>query len=191
MMEPNQNPEAVKLEAECHVADDALRVHYLLHNRGSAPLIAYDAATGAGQWPDLTKQLSVSYRSSAEVELKRIRPAPPQGMKLTYVTVPMVTQTMPGEIREVRFSLALPVAESNDYFPPDSSIARYETQTVHRVTLSVGFFWKLEGTELRPLMKDGSVFHASGRFGQQLFVAASCIAPVTVRVRTDTVFQRQ
>ncbi len=184
----------VILTARFSLTPKELRVAYQLENKGGSVLAVYD---GAGtpppgdteSWPDLTENVYVSFQDPGTVHLKRIRPPLPEDMDVMFVNVPAASRLEPGAVRKTRFSLKLPLAEYNEYFP-DYPEAQWEERTASRIQLWIGYFRATSETEFHPLPDNPHIFTLGGQFGEQEFVTASQELEVKVRVRTDPVFQR-
>ncbi|MGB7591558.1 MAG: hypothetical protein WCD04_10195 [Terriglobia bacterium] len=144
--------ETLNMELTARVADRFLQVSYALANRSHQAIVAYDGAAGVGggEYPDLTGQCYVSYAGSGLARILRIRPPAHPTMDTTHAFLPAVSVVDPGEIRHVKFCLALPVKERSE-FSPEFSGATYQEQTVNECELRIGYFWKVPATILKPL----------------------------------------
>jgi len=181
----------VTLGLECRVEEGILHVHYVLTNNGRLPLLAYDGAPGLppdAPWPDLKGQLYVSVVGDA-VALKRVNPPLPSGVQVNRVFIPPLSQTLPGQRREVRFQCREPVTERSEY-TPDFSGATYRERSVHTVELYLGCFWKTDNMDLVPFAANPNAFRLKQAHGPQSLVSARSMQTVHVKERTDPNFQR-
>jgi hypothetical protein len=181
----------VKLKVNCRVQENELLIQYWLQNHGNRPLLAYDGAPGlplGSQWPNLDDQIYVS-AVNGQVELKRINPPQPPGKLINRAFVPPMSQVGPGEQRDVRFRLKLPLLERSQY-TPDFPGAQYQDRTARTIRLGIGYFVKNDNTQLQPFPENPNAFRVRGPHGNQMFVYDSCNLEVPVRVRTDDQFQR-
>jgi len=144
--------ETLSLELTARVADRFLQVSYALANDSHQTIVAYDGAAGVGggEYPDLTGKCYVSYAGSGRARILRIRPPAHPTMDTTHTFVPAVSVVDPGEIRHVKFRLAVPVKERSE-FSPEFSGATYQEQTVNECELGIGYFWKTQATVLKAL----------------------------------------
>jgi hypothetical protein len=181
----------ILVSLDCHVEAGKLFVRYALTNNGRLPLLTYDGAPGKppdAEWPDLKGQLYVSVLGD-KVSLKRIDAPPPPGVLVNRRFIPPLSQTLPGEQREVRFVLEEPVTERSE-FTPDFAGATYVEQTVHYVELQLGCFWRTQAMELIPFPANPKAFRLKGTHGAQSFLTTQKQCAVRVKQRTDPAFRR-
>jgi hypothetical protein len=181
----------VRLKVTCRVHNQELLVEYWLNNHSNRPLLAYDGAPGippGAEWPDLDGQIYIS-AGDGQVELKRINPPLPPGGLANRVFIPPVSQVRPGEERNVRFRLQLPLVERSQY-TPDFSGAQYQDRLAPAIQLIIGYFWRTESMELTPFPENPKAFRVVGAHGEQKFLSSGCAGEVPVKVRVDHQFQR-
>ncbi len=181
----------VSLELECHLEKESLHVRYAVTNHGRLPLLAYDGAPGKpadAPWPDLKYQVYVSVFGDA-VALKRVNPPQPPGVLMTASYIPPLSQTMPGERRELHFQLTEPLVEISQY-TPDNPGAHYRERQVHQVQLFLGCFWQT--AEMKPVPFSGmpKSFQLHTAHGPTSILSANATQTVNVRERTDSGFFR-
>jgi hypothetical protein len=179
----------VDLSLNCVVQNATLEVEYKLSNKGTAPLIAFDGATGKGSpLPDLSADLYIG-SAGDEVRMFRVVPKTPTNLTVESLPVPNVSETLPGKTRTVKFQVPVPVRERSEW-TPDSPKATYTERTVHIVSLVIGYFWKTSDTVLKPFPENPSVFRLESRLPPEQRIRATQRAAVPVLVRTDAAFRR-
>ena len=181
----------VAIAVECHVVEGMLRVAYTLKNGGKFPLLAYDGAPGLppdADWPVLDGQVYISAEGDSVV-LKRVNPPMPTGAAINRVFIPPLSETLPGQTRNVKFCLKLPLTERSQY-TTDFAGAVYKEYSVRRIEICVGCFWRTAAMELIPLPANPKAFRLKTAHGTQSILCAGSTQTVTVRERTDDKFQR-
>ena len=181
----------VLLNLDCQVEKGILHVRYSLTNQGKLPLLSYDGAPGApshAKWPDLKGQLYISVTGDT-VALKRINPPQLPGVQMDTVFIPPLSQTLPGERREVRFQLEEPLVERSQY-TPDFAGAEYREREVHTIELHLGYFWKTGPMNPVPFPENPNALRLKGVHGPQSLIVARSTQTVHVKERTDNRFQR-
>jgi hypothetical protein len=113
----------------------------------------------------------------------------PTGAAVNRVFIPPLSETLPGQTRNVKFCLKLPLTERSQY-TPDFAGALYKEHSVRRVELYIGCFWRTAAMELIPLPANPEAFRLKTAHGSQSILCASSTQTVTVRERTDDKFQR-
>jgi hypothetical protein len=182
----------VTLELRAEIRENALHVGYGITNRDSRSLVSFDGAigVGGGEFPDLIGNCYVSSTGPGVVRILRIRPPAHPTKNTTYTFMPPAAEVKPGETRRVRLGLALPLKERSE-FSPDFPGATYEKQTVARLELRIGYFWKTEDTVLQVLTPPNVWRVVKGAPLSQIFqVAAAVPANCELLVRTDAKFIR-
>jgi hypothetical protein len=181
----------VTLTLEGNVADGFLRIAYRLSNHGKLSLLAYDGTPGIppeAEWPSLDGQIYISQQSEL-VALKRVYPTPPPNMDVNVVRMPPLSQVQPGQSRQVKFSLRLPLVERSEY-TPDFPGAQYRERSVASVQLQIGYFWQMESMQVVPFPANPKAFRLKGAHGAEQFATASLAIRLPVRARVDDKFFR-
>ncbi len=181
----------VLLSLNCQTEKGLLHVHYTLTNQGKVPILAYDGAPGkpaGAPWPDARDQVYTSVLGDT-LAIKRVNPPPLPGRTMEMAFLPPLSETQPGEQREVQFTLAEPVAERSQY-TPDFAGAVYRDGLVRSIQLQLGYFARTEAMQLVPFPANPKAFRLKGAHGPESFAVASAIHTVPVKQRVDASFQR-
>jgi hypothetical protein len=182
----------VSLKMTATVNGDTLRVSYVLANSSSRTLVVFDGATGVGEaeYPDLTGQCYVSHAGAAVARVLRIRPPAHPFKDTTRTFMPAVSEVAPGEMRKVRFRLALPLRERSE-FSPHFAGAKYAKQSIDTLELRIGGFWKTPETILKPLGQPNVWRVVKGASLTETFqVSARAKVTFELQGRTDASFIR-
>lgn len=187
----SRSPIPFTLSLRARTEGDWLLVDYEAKNAGAETVFCYDGAPGEpGQdYPDLSTHLGLFVRwgEPAKVSIKRILGAPPPGRKVTRVIVPSLSRLDPGQSREVRFRLPLPLVEKSE-FSPHFVRASYEARAAKTLEIVLGHMILPPGSAAEPLSGNPRAWKVRGAHGPQQLATASASLTVSVKVRTDTSF---
>jgi hypothetical protein len=195
---PNEDPSKavegkLELTGESAVSGERLRITYTLNNRADRPLVTYDGPAGDPKepWPALDDAVCLSFEAPAKVHVKRICAPAPKKIQVTKLKVPTVRKLMPGQTRQVKFSLALPLRERSEYFPHHDK-APYQDHKAKELMLWIGYLPLVDGMQLVPCAPGAEVYRLQGDYlpPEQLFAKWTTPCNVTVKVRTDDQFER-
>jgi hypothetical protein len=191
MADTNESTPAVSLSLQGEIKENWLQIHYTVSNHGKATILTYDGAAGDGAqgWPDLSSQVYVSFAAPHMACVKRVRPPLPKDRDVTFVRMPAVYRLAPGQSREVRFRLPLPLVERSEWSPHFKD-AKYELRSIEQVQLWVGYFEQQEGTQLKPLDKAPGAYLVRGVFGKQEFATRAIALRLDLKARVDAAFER-
>jgi hypothetical protein len=160
-------------------------------NKSPNAIVTFDGAggKGEGEFPDLTGQCYVSFHDGVAC-VQRIRPGAHPTRETTRIFIPVAAEVGPGERRNVKFRLPLPVKERAEY-TPDFPGASYEKRLASRMELRIGYFFKTPETLLKPTETPGTYHVARGApLSETQQMTQTCDVALDVLARTDAAFLR-
>jgi len=177
---------------QARIEGEWILIDYHTANRSAVDVYSYDAAPGepGEEYPDFSplRGLYVCHsRDAGKVLVKRMLGSPPAGHKATAVTIPALFQLKPGQARDVKFKLPLPLADKSE-FSPHFAEAKYEQHTAKALELVIGYMALPAGSSVKPFPDNPMAFKAQGAHGPQQFAVATVAAAVPVKSRVDGSF---
>lgn len=188
-MSNNEPSELLSIKVTCKTDKENLYVTYKERNEADFALLCYDGYFDPeSDWKEPTEQEAIFYKNDDTLEIKRMRLPLSDEEDVTFTVIPAVFKLEPGQERDIRLRLPLPVAEQHPSYPMFAG-ARKKQTIAKKIAVYVGFMKFDRKMTLKPFDVP-QTFRVRSGYSKQLLSWGSCECEVNVEARIDGSFKR-